>query len=208
MTKINIIYINLLDNIQQIDNLLSDKNSFILLNNDSLGTIINTDYENILNNYISNLDEFEKKLKDKISYYKFKTLQNRFYLPIGSSILLNFDEMNFIYSPIMWLKQDISNTNNIYWAFKSSLSLILKKSILEANNEEKNILIFESPKSPTAEEQRIKAFNEYEQDLNNKEDFKNSLDYKEDPTIFFKECNISEQPPFLQNNEFRELSYN
>ena len=51
---------------------------------------------------ITDLDLFEKELKNKIKEYKFKTFQNRNYLPIGSSIYLNYKNINIIYSPIMW----------------------------------------------------------------------------------------------------------
>ncbi|VVU94404.1 hypothetical protein CPAV1605_126 [seawater metagenome] len=204
MTKINIIYINLLSKKDNLDDLLKDKNSYVLITNDSLGNIKNYENLNQISQHIPNLDVFEKKLKEKIASYKFKTLQNRFYLPIGSSILLEYENNNLIYSPIMWVKQDISNTNNIYWSFLSTLSLILKNNINDM--ESKNLIIFEQPVSPTGTEQRAKAFEKFN-DLNN-ENFIESLDYKNDNTIFYKESNISEQPPFLQNNEFRELNYN
>ena len=108
----------------------------------------------------------------------------------------------------MWVKQDISNTNNIQWSFLSTLSLIFKNQILSGDTNEKKIIIPEEFESSIARDQRIKALLDFESIKKNKTKFIESLDFKEDLTIFFKESNVNEQPPFLQNNEFRELFYN
>ena len=207
MTKINIIYTNLLDNEEKLD-IINNPNSFVLISHDSLGTLDDYDCLDEIKKLVNDTDNLELKIKEKIKSYKFKTLQNRNYLPIGSSILLNHQNLNLIYSPIMWVKQDISNTNNLYWSFLSSLSLILKYQLHKQNNQESNLIVLDRPLSPTSNQQRLRAFNNYESLKSNIDLFKNSLDLKDDPEIYFKECNINEQPPFLQNNEFRELSYN
>ena len=91
---------------------IHDLNSIIIFMYDSFGNISKSDNVHKIKKKI-NISKLEYKIKEKINSYKFKTLQNRFYLPIGSSIYINFEGTNILYVPIMWINQDISNTNNI-----------------------------------------------------------------------------------------------
>ena len=78
----NRIMIRNLDNFKISD---IDSDSFILFMYDSFGSITNIH---------NSLNELEKKIKDTISTFKFKTLQKRNYLPLGHSIYLNYDNYN------------------------------------------------------------------------------------------------------------------
>jgi len=52
---------------------------------------------------------------------------NRQYLPIGSSIIIDWDEnTSLVVAPTMLLPQDINGTENVYWAVKSCLFNVLK----------------------------------------------------------------------------------
>ncbi len=192
--RINIIYSE--------NNVTNFSETYILLADDSIG---NLDYNNY--NNINNIKGLEQNLKKKISSYKFKTLHNRYYLPIGSSLLIKYKSKNFVFSPIMWVKQDISNTNNVYYSFYAALLLIYKYSILNDNLKDKYIYV--KPTSPNRQKQINKAYNDFNLNIKNKskKQFIEELDYKDDDTIFYDEVNINEQPPFLQNNEFREISF-
>ena len=186
----------------------TDTNSFILLHYDSFGNISNM--HNLLEIFNKNeIEELEEIIKNKINSYKFKTLQSRNYLPIGTSIYIIVNNINIIYSPIMWVNQDISNTNNIFYAMSSCLSHIYKISCITNNHSTKYLYVHKFPTIKTIEDEQISKALDYIQDIFDKdrEHFIQSLDYKEDLTIFSGESNTSEQPPIYQNNEFRELTY-
>jgi len=52
---------------------------------------------------------------------------DRKYLPIGSSIIIDWDEKtSLVVAPTMLLPQDINGTENVYWAVKSCLFNVLK----------------------------------------------------------------------------------
>lgn len=60
---------------------------------------------------------------------------DRKYLPIGSSIIINYnDNSSLVVAPTMLLPQDINNTNNVYWAVKSCLFNVLINHGRELNN--------------------------------------------------------------------------
>jgi hypothetical protein len=192
--KINIIYTE--------NNISNLSNTYILLADDSIGNLNYSNYDNI-----NDIQELEENIKKKINSYKFKTLHNRCYLPLGSSLLIKYKLKKYIFSPIMWVKQDISNTNNIYTSFYSALLLLYKYSIL--NNDLEDKYIYVKPSSPIRMKQINKAYKDFNNNIEKKtkKQFIEEIDFKEDDTIFFNEVNIDEQPPFLQNNEFRELSF-
>lgn len=170
-----------------------DSDSFILFMYDSFGSVTNIH---------DSLNGLEKKIKDTISKFKFKTLQKRNYLPLGHSIYLNYDNRNVLYTPIMWVNQDISNTSNIYNAIICCLTH-LKKIKKLTNLECKKLYIVSNHHLINIEEQQInKAFNE---NLDDNYLFE-TLDYKENIFINSSYFNLNEQAPIYLNNEFRELS--
>jgi len=180
--------------------------SFVLVYYDSFGNISNIKNLNYLNKLV-NIGRLENLIKKKINTYNFKTLFNRKYLPIANSIYLNYDKINIIYVPIMWINQDVSNTNNLYNAYVSVLLHLYKiKQILGIKSKLK---LFINKLSNIKDDYHLNKAIDYCQDyLNeNKNFFLETLDYKEDINIFLGNFNINEQPPIYQNNEFRELNY-
>jgi hypothetical protein len=182
---------------------IHDLNSIIIFMYDSFGNISKSDNIHKINKKI-NINKLESKIREKINLYKFKTLQNRFYLPIGSSIYLKFDDINVLYVPIMWINQDISNTNNIYHSLKNCLKHIIKINKLNEMNINK---IYVNPNENFKKIQQIQIDKALD-------DFKNinldtiieTLDFKKNCEINIGYYDINEQSPIYQNNEFRELS--
>lgn len=61
-----------------------------------------------------------------LSSLNIKTLLGRPYLPIGSSIVLNVNPIqSLVVAPTMLLPQNISNTNNVYYATMAVLYNVL-----------------------------------------------------------------------------------
>ena len=108
---------------------------------DSFGNIRNIENINQFENHLD-ISKIESELKDKINQYKFKTLQNRNYLPISTSLLINYNNYNILYVPIMWVKQDISNTNNLYNSLMSVLIHIYKIRLLSKNEQQIKLFIY------------------------------------------------------------------
>lgn len=173
-----------------------DSNSYILFMYDSFGNIANIDNIDRFENFL-NITKIETLLKNKISNYKFKTLQNRCYLPIATSILINHLNYKILYVPIMWLKQDISNTKNIYFSILSVLKHIYKINYISKNNLETKLFIH-----------NLNNFdvNTVLKDFGELTNIYETLDNKEDLFINNGYYDSGEQPPIYQNNEFRELT--
>lgn len=89
----------------------------------------------------------QKLVQERIKSYPYKTRLGLSYLPIGSSLLIDLNLLNsrremktvpldndqanesncfLISAPTMWRPQDVSMTNNAYYAMLSTLSLIRK----------------------------------------------------------------------------------
>jgi len=193
MPKFNIIFNN--------KNYKIRSNTYILLLHDSICNLSYLNNNSIIKKYINTIEILEKKIKEKISFYKFKTLHNRNHLPLGTSIHIVYNNLKIIYSPKMWIKQDISNTNNTYWSVLSGLTLIYKNCKSKDNID---ILILDD-NTVDSSDQYIKAYNDFNKNIANN----NYLDkyyHSDDNNIHIGEFSINEQPPLLQNNEFRELS--
>lgn len=174
-----------------------DSDSFILIMSDSFGSI---------SNLMNNVDDLEKKIKDSICSFKFKTLQNRFYLPLGHSIYLNHQNKNILYTPIMWVNQDISNTSNIYNAFICCLTHLLKIKKI-TNLKCKTLYIVNNPDFKSIEDVQIdQAIIDFQDQIQNSDHLLETLDYKKNIYINSGYFNLNEQAPIYMNNEFRELS--
>ena len=58
----------------------------------------------------------ETEVKSIVNNIGIRTLLNRPYLPIGSSIIIEKGQKNLIVAPTMLLPQNVSNTLNAYYA--------------------------------------------------------------------------------------------
>jgi O-acetyl-ADP-ribose deacetylase (regulator of RNase III) len=143
-------------------------------------------------------------LKQIVSTLGFKTKLDRFYLPIGSSIILNsnYDNIKLICAPTMLLPQNINGTNNVYFAIMSILSNILINNNLQINDVDILLTSFGCGYGKLSEDESIrqilKAINDYSTYT---------------PKFFNKniaicEPNLNEQPKYYQNTEWLDIDYN
>ena len=78
-----------------------------------------------------NVEEYVKKTVKSLNI---KNLLGRYYLPIGSSIIINTENKSLVVAPTMLLPQDVSNTKNAYYATMSVLYNILINKREDINN--------------------------------------------------------------------------
>ena len=101
----------------------------------------------------------------------------------------------------MWVKQDISKTNNFYISFKSTLCLLYKMNNFE---ELKKINMVINLDENFDNEQMNDAINNFNIITKKKQLFKEYLNFKDDKTIYYAKVTLDAQSPIIQNNEFQE----
>jgi O-acetyl-ADP-ribose deacetylase (regulator of RNase III) len=139
----------------------------------------------------------ENQVKKEFAKYGLITKYDRYYLPIGSAIVLPIDNNKYMISaPTMWLPQDVTMTKNAYHAFYAVLCAIDKSQI------EIDTLIcspfctgYGCMSAIESANQMLNAYNYF---------IKNGRcdDGCIDKHIFFLEPNKYEQPAVLENYEF------
>ena len=138
----------------------------------------------------------EYEVKSIVNRLGIKTLFNRPYLPIGSSIIIEKGQKNLIVSPTMLLPQDVSNTQNAYYATKAVLYNILINHNENINNVD---IIFTS---------FCCGYGKMDEDESINQIMRGFSDYHlYDPmiinnNIILKEPNLLEQPKYYQNTEW------
>ena len=78
----------------------------------------------------------KKKIKKKIKSFHLKTFRDKNYCPIGGSFIIEESDIRFICVPTMLTNQNVSETENAYWAM-----LAIKNIIIKYNKKSKNIPI-------------------------------------------------------------------
>lgn len=143
----------------------------------------------------------EEKVKKIVKIIGIKSIVNKPYLPIGSSIIIDDDETNksLVVSPTMLLPQNVSNTNNAYYATVTSLYNILvnKKEILDNVD-----IIFTSlccGYGKMNEDESIKQI------LEGIKNYKNYNPKYTFDNIIINQPNMHEQPKLYQNTEFFDI---
>lgn len=80
--------------------------------------------------YMEMFNGIEEKVQTEIKTHNLHTALKRYYIPIGSSLIVDVGDVNnnqtLISAPTMWLPRDVSKTRNAYWAFRSILCLLDK----------------------------------------------------------------------------------
>jgi len=118
------------------------------------------------------------------------------YLPIGSSILLDKGDKSLVISPTMLLPQNVSNTQNAYYATMAILYNILinnKKNIKDVD------IIFTAfccGYGKMSEEESIKQI------IKGINDYVNYNPTIINKSIIINELNLTDQPKYYQNTEF------
>ena len=142
----------------------------------------------------------ETTVKKAIKNYGKLSRIDRMYLPIGSSIIISYDEIkNLVVAPTMLLPQDINNTDNVYWAVKSCLYNVLVNKGEKLNSVDIVLTSagcgFGKLSAQTAYEQTMRAIKEY---ANFNCEAVNSH-------VVLAEPNLSSQPKIYMNHEFIDI---
>lgn len=138
----------------------------------------------------------EREVKNIVNKLNKRTLFNRPYLPIGSSIILEKGLKNLVVAPTMLLPQNVSNTQNAYYATKAILYNILINHNENINNVD---IIFTS---------FCCGYGKMDEDESINQIMRGFSDYHlYDPmiinnNIILKEPNLLEQPKYYQNTEW------
>lgn len=143
----------------------------------------------------------EKEVKEVVKEIGLTTFMERYYLPIGSSIIIErTPQKSLVVSPTMLLPQDVSATKNAYYATMATLYNILKNK--GEDIEEVDILLtsfccgYGNMDEDECIQQMIDGINNY-------------MYYKpiiSSENIVINEPNINEQPKYYQNTEFFEIA--
>lgn len=138
----------------------------------------------------------EIEVKETVKNLGLRTLLNRPYLPIGSSIIIEKGLKNLVVAPTMLLPQNVSNTQNAYYATMATLYNILSNHNENINNIDIIFTSFCCGYGKMSEDeslnQILKGFNDYH--LYNPMIVNNN--------IILKEPNKLEQPKYYQNTEW------
>jgi O-acetyl-ADP-ribose deacetylase (regulator of RNase III) len=137
----------------------------------------------------------EKKIKSIVETIGIKNLLGRYYLPIGSSIILN---EGLIVAPTMLLPQNISTTNNAYYATMAILYNISRKE----NLNQIDILMT----SLCCGYGKMDEDTSISQILAGIRDYKNYNPNILNENIIIKEPNLYEQPKYYQNTEWFSIN--
>jgi len=139
----------------------------------------------------------EPKIKNIVKQLNITNLCGRYYLPIGSSIILEETPNKLlVVAPTMLLPQNVSNTKNAYYATMAILYNIL---VNRRENIEDVDIIFTS---------FCCGFGKMDEDTSLQQIVEGINDYKNyNPSIFsnniiIKEPNLNDQPKYYQNTEW------
>lgn len=140
----------------------------------------------------------EKEVKQIVKQLGITSIVGKPYLPIGSSIIIDRDKDNksLVISPTMLLPQNVSNTNNAYYA-----TIAILYNILVNKNEklEDVDILFTSLCCGYGKMDENKSIQQIIDGIN---DYKNYNPTIINTNIIINEPNLYEQPKYYQNTEF------
>ena len=150
--------------------------------------------------------DLQKTAQNQIKKYNHKTVLGRYYLPIGSAMMISVkDDLNpkFKYNyvvacPTMFRPQDVRGTRNVYWAFLAGLEEVIRYN--QSVSKGKQIKTLVVPGLGTGYGKM--TFQESAQQI--REAFQNisqakTTKFLQDPTIYWDEPNVDEQPNYYEN---------
>jgi O-acetyl-ADP-ribose deacetylase (regulator of RNase III) len=171
----------------------------------------------------------QQLVQERIKSYPYKTRLDLSYLPIGSSLLIDLNLLNtrremktvplhdntanesncyLISAPTMWRPQDVSMTNNAYYAMLSTLSLIRKYNETALPTRQIKTLIcpglctgYGKMSYKQSAEQISQAMIEFYNHIRITSDHMHS-----DPTSILKELGVNEQAKIYMNTEIKEIN--
>jgi len=162
----------------------------------------------------------QQLVQERIKSYPYKTRLGLSYLPIGSSLLIDLNLLNtrnntanesncyLISAPTMWRPQDVSMTNNAYYAMLSTLSLIRKYNETALPTRQITTLIcpglctgYGKMSYKQSAEQIARAMIEFYNHIRITSDHMES-----DPTSILKELGVNKQAKIYMNKEIKDIS--
>jgi O-acetyl-ADP-ribose deacetylase (regulator of RNase III) len=139
--------------------------------------------------------DIEPYVRRKIDIYGKTNLLGRKYLPIGSSIILDYDtSKSLIVAPTMLLPQNVMETQNAYFCTMAVLYNIL------VNRKEKNVdIVFTSLCCGCGGMSYNESVNQI---MNGIKDYKNYNPKIINNDVIINEPNLLQQPKYYENSEF------
>ena len=138
----------------------------------------------------------EYEVKSIVNNLGIKTLLNRPYLPIGSSVILEKGQKNLIVAPTMLLPQNVSNTLNAYYATRAVLYNVLINHRENINNIDIIFTSFCCGYGKMSEDESINQI------LRGIQDFQYYNPKIINNNIIINQPNLLEQPKYYQNTEW------
>lgn len=140
--------------------------------------------------------DIEDKVKFIVKQLDYQNKLGKPYLPIGSSIILSNAKRGLIVSPTMLLPQNVSNTQNAYYATMSVLYNLLINNKQKLEDIDIIFTSFCCGYGQMDEEESIKQI------LRGINDYPNYKPNIINNNIIINEPNLQEQPKYYQNTEF------
>jgi O-acetyl-ADP-ribose deacetylase (regulator of RNase III) len=140
--------------------------------------------------------DIEKEVKNIVKKLNITSIVGKPYLPIGSSIIVDKGNKALVVSPTMLLPQNVSNTQNAYYATMAILYNILlnkKENIKEID------IIFTSLCCGYGKMDEDVSIAQIMKGIKDYINYRPSIIYKD---IIINEPNLYDQPKYYQNTEF------
>ena len=138
----------------------------------------------------------EKEVKEIVKQIGIQNIVGKYYLPIGSSIIIDKGTKSLVMSPTMLLPQNVSNTKNAYYATIAALYNILINKKENFNDIDIILTSFCCGYGKMDEDESIAQI------IEGINDYKNYTPNIINNNIIINEPNLHEQPKFYQNTEF------
>lgn len=148
--------------------------------------------------------DIEPKVKKIVKDLNIRSLVGKYYLPIGSSIIIDHEtdiKKSLIFSSVMLLPQDVRNTRNAYYATMAVLYNILINKQENINNVD---IIFTSLCCGYGKMDEITSITQIIQGINDYPLYNPTTIINEN--IIINEPNLLEQPKYYQNTEWFDIS--
>lgn len=141
--------------------------------------------------------DIEKTVKKTVRELNIQNLLGRNYLPIGSSIIVDYNELSsLVVAPTMLLPQNVSKTQNAYYATMAVLYNVLVNKKENINNVDILLTSLCCGYGAMDEEESIAQI------LKGIEDYKKYSPKTVNQNIIIHEPNLKEQPKYYQNSEW------
>jgi O-acetyl-ADP-ribose deacetylase (regulator of RNase III) len=143
------------------------------------------------------MPNIEPVVKQNIKNLKITNLIDRCYLPIGSSIIIDYSSIkSLVVAPTMLLPQDVSKTNNAYYATMAVLYNVICNR--QESLEKVDILLT----SMCCGWGKMDIETSFQQIRKAIEDYKEYNPKILNGSVILKQPNLSEQPKYYQNTEW------